>query len=233
MRCSRSTLVRFMFYLLVAGSLQLAACSNYTGLKRNHISTETPTGSYTWDNFFNDGCGPAQAVWFRSDGTGELIYQCTGGSKMRQSLRHMRTEGAVELWAANGFPEEQLRQLSPSKCQAVLIYFGSESLTVKYPCALVHLTIALSIQSSSAHASGLFVRITPTTVLITYSDGLQEFDVLQDRLVPKSPFQPFSLPPKPPMHTSRIGPHRQSTNGAESDKIDRPDFFGRVADSAI
>jgi hypothetical protein len=138
------------------------------------------------------------------DGTGELIYTCSDGSNIRQSLKRYQIRGPVELWAAKGFTTGQLHQLSASKCQAATIYSGSESMTIKYPCALVHLTVAFSIQSTSNSEKGRFLRLQPTSVLITYPDGLQKFEVQQNRLVPTSPFQPFQSPSKPPPHTSRI-----------------------------
>ena len=166
----------FAVYLSTIGCLFLTDCTDYAGLRWDRSESGPPAGTYTWQNFFNRGCGPAQAVMLSRDGTGELIYSCTDGSNIRQSLKRYQTRGPVELWAAKGFTTGQLHQLSASKCQAATIYSGSESMTIKYPCALVHLTVAFSIQSTSNSEKGRFLRLQPTSVLITYPDGLQKFE---------------------------------------------------------
>ena len=199
-------LLRLALHFCAIGCCLLTACTDYAGLGKEPPGSGPPSGTYSWHSFFNNGCGPAQTIWLSREGAGELIYHCADGSKIRQSVRRYKTEGSVQLWAAEVFSSEQLQQLSASKCQAALIYRGPEAMTIKYPCALVHLTVSFVIDSTVESENRRLLRIHPTDVLITYPDGLQEFEVQQDLLVPVSPFRPFSVPVKPPRHTSQLIP---------------------------
>jgi hypothetical protein len=109
-------------------------------------------------------------------------------------------QGKVKLWVTSDLPREQLYQLSRSKCRASLIYLGSVRATVKFPCALVHLTATCDIVNKETMDVMTAIQLQPTKVLITFSDGIQEFRLEEDLLIPLGPLKPFKGPrPSLPM----------------------------------
>lgn len=133
---------------------------------------------------------------FKQDSEDEasLDYTCSNGIVISQSVHRHQRQGDVELWAAKDLPAEQLYQLSRSKCRASLIYLGPAYATIKFPCALVHLTVTCDRVSSKTKDEKTVVQLKPTKVMITYGDGIQEFRLEEDRLVPLGPFKPFKTP---------------------------------------
>ncbi len=126
-----------------------------------------------------------------------LNYPCLNGMTVSQSLRRHQREGDVELWAASDLPTKQLYNLSRSKCRASLIYLGSDYATLKFPCAVVHLTVTCDLVSKETMDNTAVVELKPKKVLITYSDGIQEFQMKEDQLIPLGPFKPFKTPQPP------------------------------------
>jgi hypothetical protein len=65
---------------------------------------------------------------------------------------------------------------------------------MKYPCALVHLTVGYDIIGMNTIGGLTEIYLQPNKVLITYGNGLQEFKVEGDDLIPLTPFHPFKAP---------------------------------------
>lgn len=91
-------------------------------------------------------------------------------------------------------PVEQLYKLSNGKCRASLIYLGPTHATIKFRCALIHMTVTCEITSREVSANSTLIHLNPKRALITYGDGVQEFKVGGDRFTPLGPFKSFASP---------------------------------------
>ena len=120
-----------------------------------------------------------------------LNYPCSNGNVISQMAQKHHQQSGVELWVASDLSIEQLYKLSKSKCRASLIYLGLAYATIKFPCAVVHLTVTCDIVSKQTIDGTLVIELEPKKVLITYGDGIQEFRIEDDRLMPLGPFKPF------------------------------------------
>ncbi len=129
-----------------------------------------------------------------SEDEARLIYSCSNGVAVSQTARKHQQQSEVQLWVTSDLPPKQLYQLSRSKCRASLIYLGPTHATIKFPCALVHLTVTCDIISKEKRNDNLLLLIKPTKALITYSDGVQEFHIERDRLIPLGPIKRFKSP---------------------------------------
>jgi len=114
--------------------------------------------------------------------------------KIPQQAKLHAIKNNVELWAAYQMSSEHLYQISSSKCQVSLIYLGPDHATINYPCALVHLTVGYVINSINTIDGRIDINLLPNKLLITYSDGIQEFKVEGEDLIPSTPFRPFKKP---------------------------------------
>ena len=123
-----------------------------------------------------------------------LSYPCSNDIVVSQFARRQQRHREVELWAASDLPVEQRYQLSRSKCRASLIYLGPAHATIKFPCALVHLTVTCDIVSTETLDEMTVIQLQPTKALITFSGGIQEFRFEEDILIPLGPFKPFKSP---------------------------------------
>jgi hypothetical protein len=156
--------------------------------------TDTTEPLYNWSSFFNNDCGPMMQFKLTSEDEAILNYPCSNGIVVSQMAKRHKRQSDVELWTASDLPLEQLYKLSNSKCRASLIYLGPAYATVKFPCALVHLTVTCVIVRKETMDATTVIQLKPTKVLITYGDGIQEFGVEEDRLIPLGPFKPFKTP---------------------------------------
>ena len=179
--------------LFVSVSLIVSGCASLREPERK----EPP---YRWSSFFNNKCGPILQFKLNSEDEAILSYPCSDGSNVSQFARRQQKQGEVELWTTSDLPREQLYQLSRSKCRASLIYLGPAHVTIKFPCALVHLTITSDIVIKETLDAMTVIQLQPTKVLITFSDGIQEFRLEEDLLIPLGPLKPFKGPrPSLPM----------------------------------
>jgi hypothetical protein len=179
--------------LHVSVSLIVSGCTSL----REPESNEPP---YRWSNFFNNKCGPMLQFKLNSEDEAILSYPCSNGLVVSQAARLHQQQGKVKLWVTSDLPREQLYQLSRSKCRASLIYLGPVRATVKFPCALVHLTATCDIVNKETMDVMTAIQLQPTKVLITFSDGIQEFRLEEDLLIPLGPLKPFKGPrPSLPM----------------------------------
>ena len=121
-----------------------------------------------------------------------MVYHCLHGGKITQSARLRIIEEGVGVWVIQRLPKEQLYDLSNGKCQASVVFLGSDHATIKYICALLQLTVGYDISNRSIYSDSIRIRLIPTKVLITYGDGNQEFSVDGDGLIPLGPFKPFT-----------------------------------------
>ena len=159
------------------------------------LETERKDPSYTWSSFFNYDCGPIMTFTITAEDQAVLNYQCSDGKEISQGATRHKRLNEVELWAVSDLPIEQLYQLSNSKCRASLIYIGSTHATIEFPCALIRLTVTCDIINRELVATAMVIQLQPSKALITYSDGLQEFTIHEERLTPRGPFRPFKTPP--------------------------------------
>jgi hypothetical protein len=144
---------------------------------------ETPS-TCTWANFFNKGCGSVTEIIDNVNQKATLVYHCLYSAEITQSARLYRIEGGVGLWASQRLPNDQLHNLSNGKCQASLVFLGSDHATIKFICALLHLTVGYDISRRAVYGDSIRIHLIPTKVLITYGDGNQEFSVDGDELIP-------------------------------------------------
>ena len=177
----------YFYHLFVYFSLVVLGCAST-------LETDTKEPAYHWSSFFNNDCGPVMHFNPYSDEEASLNYPCANGTFISQSLRRHQQQSEVQLWIASDLPPEQLYQLSRSKCRASLIYLGPTHATIKFPCALVHLTVTCVRVNKEAKDATTVTQLKPVKVMITYSDGIQEFRVEEDRLMPLGPFKPFKTP---------------------------------------
>lgn len=182
-------LKEYFCLLFVSVNLLVSGCASFQeGEKREPF--------YRWSSFFNDDCSPLMQFNQYSDEEAVLNYPCANGTFISQSLRRHQQQSEVQLWIALDLSPEQLNNLSRSKCRASLIYLGPTHATIKFPCDLVHLTVTCEIINKEKRDDTFLFQLKPTKALITYSDGVQEFRVDGDRLIPLGPFKPFK-PPSP------------------------------------
>ena len=95
------------------------------------------------------------------------------------------------MWAIQPLPKDQLRNLSNSKCQASLVFLGTDHSTINFKCALLELIVGYDISSRVFGDESIRIGLTPTKVIIIYGDGTQEFTVNGEELFPISTFHPF------------------------------------------
>ena len=177
----------YLCLFFIFTSLVVSGCATF----RESGNLEPP---YRWSSFFNNKCGPILQFNLTSEDEAILSYPCSNGIVVRQFARRQQRQGKVELWITSELPREQLFLLSRSKCRASLIYLGPTHAAIKFPCALVHLTVTCEIVSTESMDATTAFQLNPTKVLITYGDGVQEFRVEEDRLMPLGPFKPFKTP---------------------------------------
>ena len=156
--------------------------------------TDSKDPPYHWSSFFNNDCGPLMKFKLNSESEAILNYPCSNGIVISQTIRRHQQQNDVELWMASDLPFEQLYKLSRSKCRASLLYLGPAYATIKFPCAVVHLTVTCDIVSKETVDTMTVIQLKPAKVLITYGDGIQEFRIEEDRLMPAGPFKPFKVP---------------------------------------
>ena len=180
--------------IIVLLGLMMSGVLSCSALREDYPLDQKLETSYSWSNFFNNHCGPVTEII--KDGYSELavLYQCANGVKIAQQAKLHAIKNRVELWAAYQISAEQLYQISSSKCQVSLIYIGRDHATINYPCALVHLTVGYVINSINAIDGRLDINLLPNKLLITFSDGIQEFNVEGEDLIPSTPFRPFKKP---------------------------------------
>jgi hypothetical protein len=179
MKCCR------IWFLLLVLFVTVTACA---ALKPKETSS-----TYTWASFFNKGCGPVTEIIDNGNQKATLVYHCLYGEEITQSARFYRIEGGVGVWAGQRLPNDQLYNLSNGKCQASLVFLGSDHATINFICALLHLTVGYDISSRVVYGDSIRIHLIPTKVLITYGDGNQEFSVDGDELIPLGPFKPFPI----------------------------------------
>ena len=173
---------RILFLLLVL-FVTIAACA--------FLKPKETSVNYTWANFFNKGCGPFIDFVENRNQNATLIYNCLFGEKITQSARLYKVEGGVSVWASQRLPDDQLYNLSNSKCQASLVFMGADHATINFTCALLYLTVGYDTSKRVIYADSIRTHLIPTKVLITYGGGTQEFSVDGEQLIPFGPFKPF------------------------------------------
>ncbi len=178
---------KYLCLLFVSVNLLVSGCASFW-----ESGKQEPL--YRWSNFFNNGCGPMLQFELKSEDEAILRYPCSNDIVVSQFARRQQRQREVELWAASDLPREQLYQLSRSKCRASLIYLGPAHATIKFPCALVHLTVTCNIVSKETLDAMTVIQLQPTKALITFSGGIQEFRFEEDLLIPVGPFKPFKSP---------------------------------------
>jgi hypothetical protein len=182
-------------YLFLSFTIFVSACASFATIDEPKAPrTDRGDITYTWSNFFNNDCGPAMKFKVNAEDEATLIYPCSNGKEISQHVGKHQRLSAVELWAASDLPIEQLNKLSNSKCRASLIYLGPFHVTIKFPCALIHLTVTNEIASRETSANSTLIYLNPQRVLITYGDGVQEFKVDDGRFTPLGPCKPFVSP---------------------------------------
>ena len=195
-----------LLQILVVISAVFWGCASFRETERpKPPEAEKRAPFYTWSNFFNNGCGSSIEIELNSEDEATLAYPCSSGKLITQHARRHKRLNEVELWAASELPEEKLYQLSNSKCRASIIYLGVQRVTIKFPCALIHMTVTYDIASREKNNNAIRIHLNPVKALITYGDGVQEFDVKDERLTPLGPFKPFKIQrPSIPMTQKRI-----------------------------
>ena len=179
-------------HILVVISAAFWGCASFRETERpKPPEAEKRAPFYTWSSFFNDGCGSSIEFEYNSEDEATLVYPCSSGRPISQYARRHPRLNKVQLWAASELPEEKLYQLSNSKCRASIIYLGEQKATIKFPCALIHMTVTYDIASREKNNDVSRIHLNPVKALITYGDGIQEFDVKDERLTPLGPFKPF------------------------------------------
>ena len=161
MKCCR------IWFLLLVLFMTVIACAV--------LKPQKTSPTYIWANFFNKGCGPVTEIIDHGNQKVTLAYHCLYGEEITQSARLYRIEGGVGVWACQRLPDDQLHNLSNGKCQASLVFLGSDHATIKFICALLHLTVGYDISSRVDYGDSIRIHLIPTKVLITYGDGNQEF----------------------------------------------------------
>ena len=177
----------YLCHLFISVSLVVMGCMSLH-------ETEKKEPSYHWSSFFNNDCGPMMQFKIYSEDEALLDYPCSNGTVVSQMARKHQQQSEVQLWTTSDLPVDELNNLSRSKCRASLIYLGSTHATIKFPCALVHLTVTCDIVSKKTMDAATVIQLKPAKALITYGDGTQEFRIEEDRLMPMGPFKPFKIP---------------------------------------
>ena len=162
--------------------------------KQKAPETDRRDPAYTWSSFFNNDCGPTMKFTLTAEDEAILDYQCSKGKEISQDARRHKRLSEVELWAVSDLPVEQLYQLSNGKCRASLIYLGPTHATIEFRCALIRMTVTFIVVSRETMGAAASIQLKPTRALITYSDGFQEFNIIEKRLSPRGPFKPFKTP---------------------------------------
>ena len=173
---------RICFLLLVL-FVTIAACAFF--------KPKETLVTYTWASFFNRGCGPITDFIENENQKATLVYHCSNGEEITQSAEFDKIEGGVRVWECQRLPDDQLYNLSNSKCQASLVFLGSDHATINFTCAILNLTVGYDIANRVIHDDSIRTYLTPNKVLITYGDGTQEFSVDGEQLIPLGPFKPF------------------------------------------
>ncbi|UCD88756.1 MAG: hypothetical protein JSW04_09830 [Desulfobacterales bacterium] len=193
-----------IWFLLLVLFVTIAACAFFK-------SKETPV-RYTWASFFNKGCGPVTDFIENENQKATLVYHCLYGEEITQSARFYKIEGGVSVWESQRLPDDQLYNLSNSKCQASLVFLGSDHATINFTCAILNLTVGYDIANRVIHDDSIQTHLIPNKVLITYGDGTQEFFVDGEQLIPLGPFKPFP-------HRLKISYIQQNTTISRSNNL--------------
>jgi hypothetical protein len=170
--------------------------------------------TYTWASFFNKSCGPLIDFIENGNQKATLVYHCMYGEEITQSARFNKIKGGVRVWASQRLPDDQLYNLSNSKCQASLVFMGSDHATINFTCAILNLTVAYDISNRAIYGDSIRTHLIPKKVLITYGDGTQEFSVNGEQLIPLGPFKPFPIP-----HRLKISYIQQNTTMSRSENM--------------
>ena len=153
------------FYSFIFLAMCVSGCASFFKIDEPKTPrTDGDDTTYTWSNFFNNGCGPVMKFKVNAEDEAILIYPCSNGKDISQRARKHQRLKAVELWAASDLPVEQLYKLSNSKCRASLIHLGPTHATIKFPCALIHLTVTCEIATREASANSTLIHLNPKRV---------------------------------------------------------------------
>ena len=155
------------------------------------LNSKKTLSTYTWVNFFNNGCRPVTEIIDNGNQKATLVYHCWNNEKIKQSARLYRIKGGVFVWVSQLLPKDQLRTLSNSKCQASRVFQGSDHVTINFTCALLNLIVGYDISSCLFSDDFIRIGLIPVKVLIIYGNGTQEFSVNGEELIPLGTFQPF------------------------------------------
>lgn len=156
------------------------------------LNSKKTLSAYTWMNFFNNGCSPVTEIIDNGNQKATLVYHCWNDEKVKQSAKLYMIKGGVFVWESELLPKDQLRSLSNGKCQASLVFLGSDHATINFTCAVLNLIVGYDISSRVFCDDSIRIGIIPVKVLIIYGDGTQEFSLNGEELIPLGKFHPFA-----------------------------------------
>lgn len=148
---------------------------------------------YTWASFFKKGYGPVTEIIEYRNQKAKLVYHCLYGEEVTQSATLYKIRKSFGIWVSQRLTNDKLNNLSNGKCQASLVFLGSDHATINFTCSLLNLTVGYDISSCEVVRDSKRIYLIPIRVLVTYGDGTQEFSVDGEQLIPLGSFKSFSI----------------------------------------